>query len=123
MSILSKGLKFVPNSNSHSWNKQLSTDLYTFRRRILLHTFFRNLPTTAHSKFSLKSTWCPPSHILDPNIHSAFIIAVNESKLLDHFSATHNTTVDEKEAINSLRSNPNIIINKADKGNNIVLQN
>ena len=33
-----------------------------------------------------------------------------------------NTTITEKLALNSLRKLPNLIINKVDKGNNIVLQ-
>jgi len=121
--ILSKGLKFIPNTNSRSWSRTLSKDLRDFKRRLLLHTFFRGKPKSVQSSFSLKSTWCPPTEILEPQIQDAFKEAEYlRIQVAPQFRARHNTSVAEMTAIKTLRANTSIIINKADKGNNIVLQ-
>ena len=123
--ILSRGLGFIPTNNSRSWEYSLFKDIQAFRRRLLVHIYFKDKPSSTFSQFATKSTWCPPASLMEQSIRDVFWDAELDRKqaLSSHrgFSSC-NITGAEKSALSSLKKRSDWVFNKADKGNNIVIQ-
>ena len=135
--VLSKGLKYVPTPR-HINSIELCADLTQFVRRLRLRERFydseddtdgTNSSSIIHDSIELqhpmlrkKSFYTPPSGrdlALD-----AYITAV-ETEILNTGprKVYSNITSEERNAINSLSRNPDIIIKEADKGSAIVIMN
>ena len=74
------------------------------------------------SPFHLKSTWSPPHEILSPKLASCFADVYREITQQKSFLKVTNLSAEDRDALQSLRLSSDRIINKADKGNNVVLQ-
>ena len=72
--------------------------------------------------FRLKSSWTPPSEILSPDLARCFTQVTWEITTFGGFPKKTNLTEEDQEALASLRNTPERVINKADKGNNVVIQ-
>ena len=99
-------------------------DIKTFRRRVLLHKYFEGEEVDHKELFVNKGDeWTPKKSILDPQLLEAFNECVDVIEHEPPFPVTFNITLQERSAINVLRNNKAIVINVADKGNNVVIQN
>jgi len=124
LEVLSKGLNFVPCSNSTAFSKHLLLDIKTFLRRILLHKYFEGEENDHIEPFVYKNDeWTPKKRILDPQLLEAFNECMDVIAHEPPFPVSHNITLQERTAINVLRNNKALVINVADKGNNVVIQN
>jgi len=98
-------------------------DIKEFKRRIILHKFFIDKAPTPYTPFTHRNPWTPPSNILDKNIIRAFIDTQWTLTQPQSFRRTFNITVAQQKEIKRLATQTKLIINKADKGQNIVIQN
>lgn len=126
ISVLNKGLGFVPSHIKPKF-KTINDDLLRFERKLQLHYHFNKkkdldcmtVEPFIKKKFEGNSTWWP--RILNPHITKLcynlkeFIFNVS-----NHSGTTRNLSIQETKALNSLKSNTNIIFKKADKGGGIV---
>ena len=143
ISVLSKGLNFCPTPGEPDVY-QLRLDLDSFHVNLKRKLFFAkhsdtdsqstlNMSTLSstqvedmggpfnHQKFKNPSSWCP---IAPTNLEA--MIAFNEHNLNEYTpqaSSSHNLTKAEKEAVQQLRQNLDIVIKAADKGSAVVIQN
>ena len=67
--------------------------------------------------------WTPNRNILDADINKGFKRCYEHLQCHRSFPCYHNITVEERQALKLLRSNRDIVINVADKGSNVVVQN
>ncbi len=73
-----------------------------------------------HNKFKTKSTFDPK--INDPFLEAFFVLVKKQiDKHHPKSTKVKNLTKEEREALHSLQSNPNLTIKKADKGSAVVL--
>lgn len=124
VSLLAKGLKFIPKPSKP--NKEVVHEAFeSFSRRIKLTEFFGfSKDTETEPKlFHPKSNWVPPDILLKPET----LEKLNELKNgIDDVSMSqneNNLTKEEFNAIKSLRYNKDIIIKPADKGSSTVIMN
>ena len=138
ISLLQRGLNFCPTPGQPDPGLQ-KTDLDNFHRKIRLHNHFfgedfdddilsstpaDNLYSKVpfeHQKFRPKSTFNPTG----PHTIEAFITAneINFNQRPNFKPGSNNLTHGEREALNSLKKNKEIIIKPADKGGALVIQN
>lgn len=124
ISLLSKGLSFVPTRGSNR-NLIYSTkfDLQEYHRRIKLAAYFEDRgKTDPPPPFTLKSTWAPPSSALPEDIRN--LIHLDSEFFLSKFKLSipkPNLNKLEIEALNSLKENTTIVIKPADKGSAVVV--
>ena len=128
ISLLSKGLNFIPTPKKEHPAKLLQ-DILLFDRRLRLKYFFIKIKpihnqlnkTTQHYP---SSGWTPSSG-QDPFLESyRSKIIQNTLKEIKKKSNKHfkgNLKKEERTAITTLRNNKNIVIKPADKGGNIVI--
>ena len=120
ISVLSKGLSFVPSPKPSSLDDIYSA-FYKFRRHIYLRFHFLNKPLPDYYPFHLASTLeprTPHSNCIEQYIsHEYWEI----SCLRYPFEPATNLSWMELETIHDLKSNTNIIIKPADKDGIIVL--
>lgn len=122
ISLLNKGLSFVPTRNYDPFETQV--DLFKFFRKIRIKNFFLNQTAvdTDQSIIKNKSRWIPPP-VTDPLIESFEKMVLKEVQSIRHSTKVpyHNLTITEKQAIKSLQTNNSIIIKPADKGGAVVV--
>ena len=124
MALLERGLKFCPRPK-HINTTQLLTDLDEFTRKLRLKQYFQLNPnpndTVHYTKLFPKiSRWCPP--IIKDNPIEEF--SKNLKKEILHCSnkkTKDNISKAEKQALQELKNNNDIIIKQADKGGATVL--
>ena len=119
ISILSKGLKFVPTPKSID-RAAIKNELEVFGRKLRLAWHFRNDENSlVWNRFRKKSNFNPK----DKDAAIEIYISRLEQELLDINTNLkyHNITREEREAINTLRNDTSIIIKEADKGSGIVV--
>ena len=124
LSLLSKGLKFVPTRRNIDLGKLIS-DLKTWERRMRLKEYFyseenENNENTEDRRFKKKSTWTPKEgrdKWLDLYIQSVKDDIING--LRRDFKM--NVSKAEEKAMRDLLNNDNIVIRPADKGSGIVI--
>ena len=120
MDILSKGLTFIPNFNCANYHGPLLKDIQEFHRRLLLRAYFKDETIGEPRLFVNNGSWTPCRDFLDIKVNSVFQDIYATLSHSPPFLISYNTTPQGKATITSLRPNRSIIINKADKGNNIV---
>ena len=121
ISLLSKGLKFIPTPSSINKAK-IKENLEVFGRKLRLKWHFRNEKNsyTIPDPFVEKSKFNPRSDAM-----IEVYLSCLEDKILnmaDSFSPTYNNlTREERSALNSLRDDTSIVIKEADKGSAVVV--
>ena len=120
ISLLSKGLKFVPTANRIDRAK-LKTELEQYGRKLRLMWHFRNDEKTfSADQFKPKSTFNPKNK--DAIIET--YLSCLEERLLDieiPSKRFNNLTKEERDALYSLKNDSSIIIKGADKGSAVVV--
>ena len=136
MSLLEKGLSFIPSTRSMKL-----VDFCNYRdrliRRIKLFDFFKDdsstyKPNDFCNKFIGLSSWTPPEFLISQQsldtINSVLFTSDNTVRHWVTHDAdriivnnTHNLTSGEFHAITSLKNNSDIVIKPADKGGAIVI--
>ena len=121
ISLLSKGLKFVPTPNRIDKAK-LKQELEVFGRKLRLMWYFRNDERIfdCDTKFRPKSTFNPKNKdvIIETYLSSL------EEKLLDidiPKDKFNNLSKEERDALYSLKNDNTIVIKGADKGSGVVV--
>ncbi len=127
LSLLSRGLKFAPQSPRIN-RFQLKQDLAAFGRRMRLKELFYDPDASSEDeydpeerKFKEKSTWNPPKN-RDPALE-AYLKAVEADawRLTSSTKRVDNLTPPERRALTQLRSCTDIVIKPADKGSATVV--
>lgn len=124
VSLLTKGLKFIPKPSKP--NKEVVREAFeNFSRRIKLAEFFSHSKDTEREPklFHPKSNWVPPDVLLNPEIIENLNELKNDIENVSLSQQETNLTKDELKAIKSLRNNKAIIIKPADKGSSTVIMN
>jgi len=116
LAVLSKGLNFIPCFNTKDYTSALTQDLKLFHRRLLLNKYFEDESDGNRELFVFPN-------ILDANINKGFKQCYEHLRHHQTFPCYHNITIEERHALKSLRNNRDIVINVADKGSNVVIQN
>ena len=119
MSLLSKGLKFVPSADKIDQAK-LKRELEEYGRKLRLMWHIRNERTFSAAKFRHKSSF--NSRKKDAIIET--YLSCLEERLLDieiPSKIYNNLTKDEHDALYSLKDDPSIIIKGADKSSVVAL--
>lgn len=120
--LLKKGLKFTPTPSANA--DLLKSEMKNFSRKIKLMEYFSDLETKENTEFtnlvSNKSNFMPISK--NKNVED-FIEQITSQSVPHGKHIYHNLTKLEREAIETLRNNPNIIIKEADKGGTLVVMN
>ena len=115
ISLLSKGLKFVPTANKIDRAK-LKTELEEYGRKLRLMWHFRNDERSfAADRFRPKSSFNPRNK----DVIIETYLSCLEERLLDieiPSKRFNNLTKEEWEVLYSLKDDPSIIIKGADKG-------
>ena len=120
ISLLSKGLKFVPTANKIDRAK-LKTELEEYGRKLRLMWHFRNDEKPfSYEKFRPKSTFNPRNK---DTVIETYLSSLEERLLDIDISSKrfNNLTKEERNALYNLRDDPTIIIKGADKGSEVVL--
>ena len=124
LAVLSKGLNFIPCFNTKDYTSALTQDLKLFHRRLLLNKYFEDEGDGNRELFVYPNReWTPNHNILDSSINKGFKQCYEHLRHHQTFPCYHNITIEERQALKSLRSNRDIVINVADKGSNVVIQN
>ena len=127
--VLRKGLSFIPKPKKLNIH-QLDNDLRLFMHRMKCKYEFHHKPHQSKTKDPFGTT-CKkrsrpnPDRLTDNGTLDTFFHRVRLDMMKEHKhkqNKSDNLTRDERQAINQLINNPTIIINKADKGSTIVVQ-
>ena len=125
--VLRKGLNFIPKPKKldiHSLHKDVR--LFMHRMKCKYEFYHKPQQTRNRDPFRIKKQTYPnPERLsdngtLDTFLHTIRLEIVNENKHKQ--SKTDNLTRQERKALNDLINNPTLIINKADKGSTVVVQ-
>lgn len=123
LSLLSKGLTFIPSQYSQkNLALQSRNDVQDYHRRIKLIAHFNNKGTTQPKPFTQKSEWTPSSETLPVQINT--LINEDLSYLQNNFKVVPNKpnlTQEETKALKELAQNKTIVIKPADKGSVTVI--
>ena len=125
--VLTKGLSFIPKPKKLNIH-QLYSDLNRFMHRMKCKFEFYHKPKKIRTKdpFEKKKPYpynperLTDNGTLDTFLHRIRLEIINEHKHKQNKS--DNLTRQERQALNQLINNPTLIINKADKGSTIVVQ-
>ena len=119
ISLLSKGLKFVPTPNFVN-RAILKEELEIFGRKLRLKWHFRNEESTGtFNPFRRKSKFNPKGK--DAAIEMYLSRLEEEILAIDTKLGYSNLTREEKKALKSLKDDVDIIIKEADKGSAVVV--
>lgn len=127
-SILQRGLRFVPAPGQINHTPLLRAASEFGRRLKLTKYFYSNVPHSVDpigttQPFSIKSDWTPPDALIPTQILSAISEIEQEFSNLKIPRPPPNLAPSEQRAIKSLKSNKDIVIQKADKGSAAVIMN
>ena len=120
VSLLQKGLKFIPTPSDHK-PTQIQQSFSKFRRLLYLKYHFRSDTNNPHP-FRLTSQWEPPTPD-NPNLLKYMAEtreSLKQTKPL-RTKQTNNLTQTERFSIKSLQKLPQTVIKPADKGGSLVL--
>lgn len=119
ISLLSKGLSFVPSVPLSKESTRKSLDAFDRSNRI--RHFFKDQPERKPHPFKSPSKWIPPKAC---KVVESYLQRVRSeiNKLYLNKHIAHNLTPQEIEALKNLAQDTNLIIKKADKGSGIVLE-
>jgi hypothetical protein len=123
--ILNKGLNFCFTDNrSTNIDRNIDSDLQKFNRNLQLRYIFNDQSRTNTEKFTGNPNWIPPKGKCSPEINGyTDYLKLEIKKLITVNKTKHNISRKEREALQCLRNDKNILIKKADKGGSIVVLN
>ena len=121
INLLSKGLKFIPTplTKEQHIRRQLLQDFEQFARRMRLKYIFHGQNSKPHP-YHVKSNWIPqvqPSVALESYLEEVKL-QLAEIKLSQ---PKNNLSSKEREALQSLKTNKDLNVKKADKGSCVVI--
>jgi len=121
VSILSKGLTFVPTPKISI--DPIIDSIHDFARKFKIFEFFPMFSHNSQTQPSLreKSSWSPPDHKIDPAVHRCISSILDEVKQLQTQPETNNISKEEIDAIKYLKGNSDIVIKKSDKSAAVVI--
>ncbi len=116
--VLSLGLGFIQTRKYNVDN--LQSAITRFERSNRIKYYFRDQPESISHPFRKKSTWTPPkaSPIIEDYLQNIKTTIDNMTPRLTSSNLSHL----ERQAINELASNEDLIIKSADKGSGIVIE-
>lgn len=120
LSLLSKGLTFVP-SPSHLPRHLIVAGARRFVRSVKLEHYFRFRSGETPTDFVPKSSFCPPKAFMPPNIQNFCREVDHLCKNIPQHAVPDNLSSEERLALHTLRNNSSLLIRKADKGASTVL--
>ena len=127
ISILKKGLKFTPTPKHNQ--TELETDMKAFCRKIRLKEYFHDKNDKSEGNDNIlvrnKSKWNPGANrnpTLDNCIDFLTKAATNPTHEQNK-DTKHNISLAEKQALEELHNNQDIIIKQADKGGAVIIMN
>jgi len=125
MAILNKGLNFcITNKNVQKSLGQYNLEIARFIRTLQIKHMFGDSEEEDILKFTGNPEWNPP-----PGKCSKIIIGYEQflnkkiKQLFKRNKIKHNISVKDRDALNKLRNNTDILIQKADKGGSITILN
>src|ERR1051325_1102470 len=123
--VLNKGLNFcVTSDNKRRMNETVDTEIKAFTRTLQIKYMFDDDSDETYEKFTGNPKWQPPSCKCSPSINGYSEFLQEEiKKLISTNNIKHNISKKERNALNSLRRDKSILIQKADKGGSIVIVN
>ena len=122
---LSKGLTFIPTAKSHT-SMELLNDFNAFSSKLCNKVL--GVDHSSKDGFDLYHKNKQKKNIFRPTNYQNFEGILGEMKQkiseipMDNIYITQNLSRDEKNALKELIDNTNLVINKADKGSTIVVQ-
>ena len=125
VSLLTKGLSYVLTERTDFFLLRL--ELQRFFRKLRLHMFFCGKEftrTESASNLRNPSTFCPPIGTVPHEILSFEAAVLREITIMEKKSAyiPYNISLDERKALEDLKTDRSIVIKPADKGGGIVIQ-
>lgn len=123
LSLLNRGLNFIPTTKNNSNLKpQSRLDLQNYHRRLKLWAFYGDSEVTQKQPFTPPSGWSPPDLQLPAYVRDLIQSDLTYFQNSFHVIGTHpNLTSGEKNALRELINNPEIVIKPADKGSVVVV--
>lgn len=125
LSLLSKGLTFIPSPISEPNATSLNVYVEKFLRKIEWSSFFHFKNRGEKPPFSLSNNSHPPSKNIPPlivQLSSDIKSLVSNLHTPVNTSISFNLSIEERNIISFLKKDPSIIIHPADKGGKIVIQ-
>ena len=117
--ILTLGLKYVPSTRCKP--PAIVEAVSCFKRINRIKPFFRNEPARPQHPFKPKSKWQPPRASTEIE---AFLDRIDtDISLLDSIPSYSNLSKDERKALKELALDNSLVINNADKGSCLVVEN
>lgn len=123
LSVLSKGLSFVPTARYNYFDTRV--DIYKFIRKLRLRLYFKDHTPSEQDISRLR----PPSTFMPPGATDSAIETYSKlvHRDLDELERNipfvkHNLTQLEKRALSELQNDSTIVIRSADKGGAVVIQ-
>ena len=127
ISVLKKGLQFVPTPKKMISFEEFQKNIAELERRVALKLFFKNDINRRSKGFWIKSDWSPPYDDLTLRVTRRIREAGEEiwTKIQEAAEMPSGSNLNSKEsaAIAELRKNPDIVIKPADKGAAVVVLN
>ncbi|KAJ1200644.1 hypothetical protein NDU88_004465 [Pleurodeles waltl] len=125
MTVLEKGLSFVPTTKPHFFETKI--ELQRFFRRIRLSNFYRDKPRQSPcttTVFRPPSSFTPPSNAMPVEILTFEKMVLKDVETLSKGRdyTRFNLTYEENMALQDLKQRRDVVIKAADKGGGIVLQ-
>ena len=120
--LLKRGLKFCPTPTSNNAD-QNTIDLFNFCRRLRLREFFYDKNINNPSIVKPPSLWEPDPKLQSDELNKAIDYIKQYPIPKRKGSFVDNISQEERNAINHIKNNKNIIIKEADKGAAIVIMN
>jgi hypothetical protein len=121
ISILSKGLSFIPTPKNIN-KETISSSLKEFERKIKLSYFFyENESVKDKLPFTEKSTWNPPDQLISNKIHNILADLNNKADNLEITKDRNNISFHQINALKNLKNKKHLIIKPADKGASCVV--
>ena len=124
LSVLNKGLTFIPTPETNIAINTLPTSLQNLFNKMSTIYYFHNKEINAQISLYMKTNWQPPqveSANLKLYYHLTSLELDNFISRIKNIPIKNNTSIFDKKAIKNLRTNKNIVIKKADKGSAIVI--
>lgn len=122
-SLLSKGLSFIPTLHiGRDQRLQLQWDMQNYHRKIKLACYYKNSDKTSRLPFVGPSNWSPSLDDLPPEIKTLIQDDWKEFKYRYRpIREKSNISMEEANALRSLRDMKHIVIKPADKGSAVVI--
>jgi hypothetical protein len=122
---LEKGLTFCATPGRPDFS-EIWIDFKEFHRKLELKKFFKDNPSdeipSIQQKFSPKSNWRPP--IPNKTLETFYRAVKNDlikQNMIYRKLCPDNLSIKDRQFLKNIRSNPEIIVKKADKGSAVVI--